>query len=77
MLSGFWPHYKDWVHHGEEISSPSSFSYDKGDNTHNTQSRGGFGEINTMGILNDILGCAKVMEVAYFIKRVTWMKRKL
>jgi len=56
MFNGFWPHYKKCVHHGEEISGPSSFSYDKGHNTNNTQAKSGFGEIDTMKILNDIFG---------------------
>jgi len=70
---GSGPHYKEWVHYWEEISSPSSFSYDKGHNTTNIQSSSVFGEIDTMEILNDIFGMRKVMEVPCFIERVIWM----
>lgn len=56
MFNGFWPYYKEWVHHGEEISDPCSFIFDKSHNTTNTRSRSCFGDIDTMGILNDIFG---------------------
>ena len=56
MFNGFWPYYKEWVHHGEEISRHSSIFCDKGRNNTNTQSESGFGNIDTMRILNDIFG---------------------
>ena len=59
MFNGFWPYYKEWVHHGEEISEPSSFFCDKGHNTTNTQLESGFGDLDTMRILNDIFGMRK------------------
>ena len=62
MFNGFWPYYKEWVHHAEDISNPSSFIFDKSHNTTNTRSRSCFSDIDTMGILNDIIGMKKINE---------------
>ena len=59
------------------MSGHSSFFCDKGHNTTNTQSESGFGDIDTMRILNDIFGMCKIVGMTCFIKRVIWMKKTM
>ena len=57
MFNSFWPDYKEWVHHGELTFEPlSSLFCSKGHNASNSQVESGFGEIDTMRILNDLFG---------------------
>ena len=57
MFNGFWPHYKEWVHDEEAISRPScSLFYEKVHRNANAQLGSSFGDIDTIGILNNLFG---------------------
>ena len=57
MFNGFWPDYKEWVHHeGLTFEPLSSFFPSKGQNANSSEVESGFGEIDTMRILNDLFG---------------------
>jgi len=55
MFNGFWLDYKEWVHHGELTFEPSCSLYSsKGHNSNNNHVERSFGEMDAMGMLNDL-----------------------